>query len=71
MGDREGSRTWGAWQDADGMSVARIAEDWSVGVEQVEEILHRSGPPEPEVTPVTTIAWWLAHLHHCFAGAWE
>ncbi|WP_327592047.1 DinB family protein [Streptomyces chartreusis] len=60
-----------ARQAADGMSVAKIAEDWSVGVEQVEEILHHTGTPEHEVTPVTTIAWRLAHLHYCFAGEWE
>ncbi|MFI5554615.1 DinB family protein [Streptomyces sp. NPDC051738] len=60
-----------ARQAADGMSVAKIADDWSVSVEQVEAILNHSGPPEPEVTPVTTIAWRLGHLHYCFAGEWE
>ncbi|MBD0839448.1 MULTISPECIES: DinB family protein [unclassified Streptomyces] len=60
-----------ARQAADGMSVAKIAEDWSVSVERVEEVLAHTGEPEPDDTPVTTIAWRLAHLHLQFAGAWE
>ncbi|MCL8016193.1 DinB family protein [Streptomyces sp. AS02] len=60
-----------ARQSAGGMPVAKIADDWSVSVEQVEAILNHSGPPEPEVTPVTTIAWRLGHLHFGFAGEWE
>ncbi|MDQ0792253.1 DinB family protein [Streptomyces sp. B1I3] len=60
-----------ARQAADGMTVAKIADDWSVGVERVEQILAHTGPPDPDETPVTTIAWRLAHLHSCFAGQWE
>lgn len=60
-----------ARQAADGMSVEKIAEDWSVSVARVEEVLAFTGVPEPDVTPVTTIAWRLGHLHHQFAGAWE
>ncbi|MFE6485092.1 DinB family protein [Streptomyces sp. NPDC057757] len=60
-----------ARQAAGGMSVAKIAEDWSVGVERVEQILARTGEPEPDETPVTTIAWRLAHLHFHFEGGWE
>ena len=60
-----------ARQAASGMSVAKIAEDWSVSVERVEQILHHTDPPEPDLTPVTTIAWRLGHLHYQFAGAWE
>ncbi|MFK4103406.1 DinB family protein [Streptomyces sp. NPDC019531] len=60
-----------ARQAADGMSVAKIAEDWSVSVERVEEVLAHTGPVEPDITPVTTIAWRLGHLHSCFAGEWE
>ncbi|MGW7423962.1 DinB family protein [Streptomyces sp. NPDC054813] len=60
-----------ARQVAAGMPVAKIAEDWSVGVGRVEEILGRTGPPEPDRTPVTTIAWRLGHLHSGFAGRWE
>ncbi|MET8452181.1 DinB family protein [Streptomyces sp. NPDC005209] len=60
-----------ARQAADGMSVAKIAEDWSVSVERVEQILNHSSPPEPDETPVTTIAWRLGHLHVGFAGQWE
>ncbi|MFJ7073711.1 DinB family protein [Streptomyces sp. NPDC098781] len=60
-----------ARQAAAGMSVAKIAEDWSVSVERVEEILDHKGEPEPDETPVTTIAWRLGHLHYCFAGQWE
>ena len=60
-----------ARQAASGMSVAKIAEDWSVSVERVEQILHHTSPPEPDLTPVTTIAWRLGHLHYQFAGAWE
>ncbi|GGW99066.1 hypothetical protein GCM10010297_21210 [Streptomyces malachitofuscus] len=60
-----------ARQAADGMSIAKIAEDWSVGVERVEEVLAHIGTPEPDTSPVTTIAWRLGHLHSCFAGQWE
>lgn len=60
-----------ARQAAGGMPVARIADDWSVGVERVEEVLAFTGTPEPDESPVTTIAWRLAHLHSCFAGQWE
>lgn len=58
-------------QVAAGMSVEKIAEDWSVSVERVQEILDHTGPLEPDKTPVTTIAWRLGHLHFEFAGAWE
>jgi hypothetical protein len=60
-----------ARQAAGGMSVAKIAEDWSVSVERVEEVLAPTGEPEPDKTAVTTIAWRLGHLHSCFAGTWE
>ncbi|RKN06442.1 DinB family protein [Streptomyces radicis] len=60
-----------ARQAAGGMSVAKIAEDWSVSAERVEEVLAHTGPVEPDETPVTTIAWRLSHLHFCFAGSWE
>ena len=60
-----------ARQAASGMPVANIADDCSVGVERVEEVLAHTGTPEPDATPVTTIAWRLAHLHSCFAGQWE
>ncbi|WP_250292526.1 DinB family protein [Streptomyces atroolivaceus] len=60
-----------ARQAADGMTVAKIAEDWSVSTERVEEVLAHTGTPEPDATPVTTIAWRLGHLHSCFAGQWE
>ncbi|MGP2439381.1 DinB family protein [Streptomyces sp. JW3] len=60
-----------ARQAAGGMTVARIADDWSVSVERVEEVLAHTGPPQPTATPVTTIAWRLGHLHSCFAGEWE
>lgn len=60
-----------ARQAASGMSVEKIAEDWSVSVERVQEILDHTGPLEPDSTPVTTIAWRLGHLHFEFAGAWE
>ncbi|WP_328875973.1 DinB family protein [Streptomyces sp. NBC_00287] len=60
-----------ARQAAGGMSVAKIADDWSVSVERVEEILNHTGPLEPDTSPVTTIAWRLGHLHFCFAGTWE
>jgi len=60
-----------ARQAAGGMSVAKIADDWSVSVERVEQVLARTGAPEPDRTPVTTIAWRLGHLHFCFAGGWE
>ncbi|QFR02314.1 DinB family protein [Streptomyces phaeolivaceus] len=60
-----------ARQAADGMTVAKIAEDWSVSVARVEEVLTHTGAPEPDRTPVTTIAWRLAHLHVQFAGGWE
>ncbi|MEU0303806.1 DinB family protein [Streptomyces sp. NPDC006175] len=60
-----------ARQAADGMSVSRIADDWSVGVERVEQVLAHTGTPEPDEVPVTTIAWRLGHLHSCMAGQWE
>jgi hypothetical protein len=60
-----------ARQAAGGMTVAKIADDWSVSVERVEQILGHTGPPEPDEAPVTTIAWRLGHLHFCFAGRWE
>jgi hypothetical protein len=60
-----------ARQAASGMSVTKIADDWSVSVERVEQVLAHTGTPEPDATPVTTIAWRLAHLHSCFAGQWE
>ncbi|WP_030257716.1 DinB family protein [Streptomyces violens] len=60
-----------ARQAADGMTVDKIAEDWSVSVERVREVLAHTGEPEPDETPVTTIAWRLAHLHFEFAGRWE
>ncbi len=60
-----------ARQAADGMSVAKIAEDWSVSVERVEEVLAFTGEPEPDVVPITTIAWRLGHLHSDFEGRWE
>ncbi|MFJ2828324.1 DinB family protein [Streptomyces sp. NPDC087263] len=60
-----------ARQAAGGMTVAKIADDWSVGVERVEQILAHTGEPEPDTAPITTIAWRLGHLHHQFAGGWE
>jgi hypothetical protein len=60
-----------ARQAADGMTVAKIADDWSVSVEGVEQILAHTGAPEPDAAPVTTIAWRLGHLHFHFAGGWE
>ncbi|MGH1552394.1 DinB family protein [Streptomyces sp. L7] len=60
-----------ARQAADGMTVDKIAEDWSVTVERVEQVLAHTGEPEPDSTPITTIAWRLGHLHFQFAGAWE
>ncbi|GAA3856386.1 DinB family protein [Streptomyces sedi] len=60
-----------ARQAAGGMTVAKIAEDWSVGVERVEEVLAHRGDPEPGPTHVTTIAWRLGHLHFHFEGGWE
>jgi hypothetical protein len=54
-----------------GMPVSKIAANWGVTVARVEEIINRVGPPEPDVTPVTTIAWRLSHLHGDFAGRWE
>ncbi|PPS91202.1 DinB family protein [Streptomyces sp. MH60] len=60
-----------ARQAAGGMPVTKIADDWSVSVERVEQVLAHKGTPEPDATPVTTIAWRLAHLHSCFAGQWE
>ncbi|MER5551928.1 DinB family protein [Streptomyces sp. NPDC002793] len=58
-------------QAAGGMPVTKIADDWSVSVERVEQVLAHTGEPEPDRTPVTTIAWRLGHLHSCFAGQWE
>ncbi|MDT0441699.1 DinB family protein [Streptomyces johnsoniae] len=60
-----------ARQAAGGMSIAKIADDWSVSEERVEEVLAHTGEPEPDQTAVTTIAWRLAHLHFHFAGDWE
>ncbi|MFD8001589.1 DinB family protein [Streptomyces mirabilis] len=60
-----------ARQAAGGMTVAKIADDWSVSAERVEQILAHTGTPEPDTTPVTTIAWRLGHLHFHFAGGWE
>ncbi|PWI11731.1 hypothetical protein DIZ27_03110 [Streptomyces sp. NWU339] len=60
-----------ARQAAGGMTVDRIADDWSVSVERVEQVLTHTGTPEPDASPVTTIAWRLGHLHSCFAGQWE
>ncbi|MEW2518244.1 DinB family protein [Actinacidiphila alni] len=60
-----------ARQAASGMSVAQIAEDWSVSEARVEEVLAHEGEPEPDRTAVTTIAWRLCHLHTGFAGGWE
>ncbi|MEV7403432.1 DinB family protein [Streptomyces sp. NPDC091267] len=60
-----------ARQAAGGMTVTKIAEDWSVSVERVEQVLAHTGAPEPDSTPVTTIAWRLGHLHSNFAGQWE
>lgn len=60
-----------ARQAAGGMTVAKIADDWHVSVERVEQILAHTGTPEPDRTPLTTIAWRLGHLHSCFAGQWE
>lgn len=60
-----------ARQAADGMTVARIADDWSVSIERVEQVLAHTGAPEPDGTPITTIAWRLGHLHFHFAGGWE
>ncbi|MEU1185831.1 DinB family protein [Streptomyces sp. NPDC005820] len=60
-----------ARQAVGGMSVAKIAEDWSVSVGRVEEVLAHTGPVEPDRTPITTIAWRLGHLHYGFAGSWE
>ncbi|MFG2433338.1 DinB family protein [Streptomyces sp. NPDC048508] len=60
-----------ARQAADGMTVDKIAEDWSVSIERVREVLDHTGEPEPDETPVTTIAWRIAHLHFHFRGGWE
>ncbi|MFJ9411530.1 DinB family protein [Streptomyces sp. NPDC101393] len=60
-----------ARQSAGGMTAAKIADDWSVSVERVEQILAHTGEPEPDEAPVTTIAWRLGHLHFGFAGGWE
>lgn len=60
-----------ARQAAGGMTVAKIADDWSVSVERVEEVLAHTGEPEPDETHITTIAWRLGHLHSDFAGRWE
>ncbi|MGY4976569.1 DinB family protein [Streptomyces sp. 900105755] len=60
-----------AGQVAAGMTVAKIADDWSVSVQRVEEILADTAPPEPDRTAVTTIAWRPGHLHSGFAARWE
>lgn len=60
-----------ARQAASGMTVDKIAADWSVSVERVEQVLAHTGTPEPDRTPVSTIAWRLGHLHFGFAGGWE
>lgn len=60
-----------ARQAASGMPVEKIAEDWSVSVTRVREVLDHTGPVEPDKVAVTTIAWRLGHLHSCFAGEWE
>lgn len=60
-----------ARQAAGGMTVAKIAEDWSVSTERVEQILAHTGPLPSDEAPVTTIAWRLAHLHFHFTGGWE
>lgn len=60
-----------ARQAAGGMTVDKIAEDWSVTVERVEEVLAHTGEPAPDDAPFTTIAWRLGHLHFHFAGPWE
>jgi hypothetical protein len=60
-----------ARQAADGMTLAKIADDWSVSIERVEQVLAHTGAPEPDETPITTIAWRLGHLHFHFAGGWE
>lgn len=60
-----------ARQAADGMSVDKIAADWSVSVERVEQVLAHTGEPPPDDEPFTTLAWRLGHLHSCFAGQWE
>jgi hypothetical protein len=54
-----------------GMTPDKVAADWGVSTQRVEEVLNRVGPPEPDLTPVTTIAWRLGHLHSGFAGRWE
>jgi hypothetical protein len=56
---------------AGGMTVAKVANDWGVSVERVEQVLGHTGPVEPDEAPVTTIAWRLGHLHYGFAGGWE
>ncbi len=60
-----------ARQAAGGMTVDKIAEDWSVSAARVEQVLAHTGEPEPDETHVTTIAWRLGHLHSCLAGQWE
>jgi hypothetical protein len=60
-----------ARQAASGTTAARIADDWSVGVERVEEVLAGAAPAVTGPAPVTTIAWRLGHPHSCRAGAWE
>ncbi|MFD4665380.1 DinB family protein [Streptomyces halstedii] len=60
-----------ARQAAGGMTIGKIADDWNVSVERVEEVLAHNGTPGPDETPITTVAWRLAHLHSFFAGQWE
>jgi hypothetical protein len=56
---------------AGGMTIEKIAKDWSVSTQRVEEVLAHTGPVQPDAAPVTTIAWRLGHLHSNFAGDWE
>ncbi|MEU6356240.1 DinB family protein [Streptomyces sp. NPDC047072] len=60
-----------ARQAASGMSVEKIAVDWSVSVERVQEVLAHTGPVTPDRTPITTIAWRIGHLHVQFEGGYE
>jgi hypothetical protein len=53
-----------------GMTVAKVAEDWGVSTQRVEEILNRVGPPEPDLAP-SPPSLAAGHLHSDFAGRWE